>query len=68
MFRLTKADKFFRSLKKSGKSTNLSKKVLTSNLFSSNETGIRLLKKLIYKHKKTLKITKPDLFVNYTKT
>lgn len=67
MFRLTKADKFFRSLKKGGKPKNLSKKVLTSNLFSSNETGIRLLKKLIYKHKKTLKITKPDLFVNYNK-
>jgi hypothetical protein len=55
-------------LKDEVKNGKLGKKTITSNMFSSSESGIRLLKKIIFKHKKALQITKPDLFVNYHKT
>lgn len=67
MFKLEKKDKIFQNLNSEGNKSSLAKKALNSNLFSNNETGIRLLKKIIFKHKKALKISKSDLFVNYNK-
>ncbi len=68
MFKFRNAEKPIHFLKEDAKNGKLAKKTLNSNMFSGTESGIRLLKKIVFKHKKTLKITKPDLFINYNKT